>query len=826
MKQYNISFCSERHLTKPDKYEIGTMSGRLHSEILAWNDLSKLMAYCGCTFAPAVFKDNERKKENFLRQQVFALDFDSGITAAEVKNRADSYRLPALFSYKTFSWTPEKDKFRVVFALDHVIYDRFTAESIIGMLMFIFPECDKACKDVSRMFLGSNNGLIKELTLGSEISIDALDMAVYLYAVDRYGEAHYKREVNKLYDRLYIKIEKSSKIYHLDEQGYIVMNKVEIRALDRTDMKNSAAKENGRRQLSNVDFKVLYDRCRMYRNFVSGTEYYYYHEMFFMASNFINMQKESKAFMKAVWSKENEHCVAYTENRDWAVIMRYMKDRGYNPQRCDEACPYAKDCPHCKNMILTAAPGKTNIVPLKMKEYVTIEEADESLVSSIKDAMSRSGIKIIKAQTGLGKTTKYLEYILDSDRKYLIVVPTHKLADEICIKAQNMGITDIIKTPELKGFSDELMEEIQHIYDTGAGILGLTSLRNRFEAMNKSNPDYSALKAFFDRLDAAESHTGNLVITHERFLNLTEDSPMLDGRTVIVDEDILRTMLTVHCVSVKEVGLAIKRGVFDEKTVSRLKKILTSTGFRRYSGSKTMRIDEDVMTRLRDIRGNVLDLASASVLKNDGETITYLRTRQFPCRDVTILSATVDPKLYELYLGDNIKYYQCKEAPYKGRVHVHTDSTYSRDALINSEGHEELIKKLKEQTKSDIVITFVAVEEAFDTNLHYGNVEGLDFIKGKNISVIGLPNINEVVYKLYGMAMGIYNPEERMIYQKIQHNDHEFYLTTYRNETLRRIQLWFLETQLEQAVGRARLLRCDCKVTVYARFPIEQGEYE
>ena len=36
---------------------------------------------------------------------------------------------------------------------------------------------------------------------------------------------------------------------------------------------------------------------------------------------------------------------------------------------------------------------------------------------------------------------------------------------------------------------------------------------------------------------------------------------------------------------------------------------------------------------------------------------------------------------------------------------------------------------------------------------------------------------------------------------------------------------WMISSQLEQAVGRARLLREDCTVIVYAGFPVEQAEY-
>ena len=97
-------------------------------------------------------------------------------------------------------------------------------------------------------------------------------------------------------------------------------------------------------------------------------------------------------------------------------------------------------------------------------------------------------------------------------------------------------------------------------------------------------------------------------------------------------------------------------------------------------------------------------------------------------------------------------------------------------------------------------------------------------MEGQDIAVIGLPNADEKVYKLYGMLMGVEPDKETWRYKKIQYNGYEFYLNTFSNYRLRTIQLWMIESNLEQAVGRARLLRHDCTVTVFARFPIDQAE--
>jgi hypothetical protein len=47
---------------------------------------------------------------------------------------------------------------------------------------------------------------------------------------------------------------------------------------------------------------------------------------------------------------------------------------------------------------------------------------------------------------------------------------------------------------------------------------------------------------------------------------------------------------------------------------------------------------------------------------------------------------------------------------------------------------------------------------------------------------------------------------------------------TYKNEQLRELQLYFISKELEQCIGRARLLRNDCTVLVFSNFPVEQSE--
>ena len=187
------------------------------------------------------------------------------------------------------------------------------------------------------------------------------------------------------------------------------------------------------------------------------------------------------------------------------------------------------------------------------------------------------------------------------------------------------------------------------------------------------------------------------------------------------------------------------------------------------------------------------------------------------------MSATANAEIYSMLTHYDVHHYPCKMAEYRGKLKLYPKYTFSRHALLEQYG---IIDYLKNKIGDDTVITFKAFEKLFDTEYHYGAVEGLNCMEGKNISVIGLPNVDELVYKLYGMAAGV-NPDScNMRSMRVEYNGYDLCINSFDNEKLRTIQLWMVESLLEQAVGRARLLRFECTVKVFARFPIDQALIE
>ena len=75
-----------------------------------------------------------------------------------------------------------------------------------------------------------------------------------------------------------------------------------------------------------------------------------------------------------------------------------------------------------------------------------------------------------------------------------------------------------------------------------------------------------------------------------------------------------------------------------------------------------------------------------------------------------------------------------------------------------------------------------------------------------------------------GYYMGYSGNTDKLRYRETEHNGYKFWFYTYDNELLRRIQLWMIESELEQSVGRARLLREECTVHLFSDFPLRQAE--
>lgn len=111
--------------------------------------------------------DGDRLKENLLSQQIMMLDFDNTkiVNGVKVKDTEhyvvmdDILKSPwmtkhAAFMYKSFSYTDDWQRFRVVIFLDKLLRQHEEVTATYQWLMAKFPDADPSPKDCSRIFYG------------------------------------------------------------------------------------------------------------------------------------------------------------------------------------------------------------------------------------------------------------------------------------------------------------------------------------------------------------------------------------------------------------------------------------------------------------------------------------------------------------------------------------------------------------------------------------------------------------------------------------------------------------------------------------------------
>lgn len=136
------------------------------------------------------------------------------------------------------------------------------------------------------------------------------------------------------------------------------------------------------------------------------------------------------------------------------------------------------------------------------------------------------------------------------------------------------------------------------------------------------------------------------------------------------------------------------------------------------------------------------------------------------------------------------------------------------------------IEKLLEKKISDKVRKHLVnlIELADENSIYFGNSEGCNCMKGQDMAVIGTPHMADFLYILLAYQIGYSGENDKLRYQEVKYSGYKFWLCTYSNELLRRIQFWMIESELEQSVGRAGLLREDCTVWLFSDFPLVQAE--
>lgn len=878
MNEIKISYDNHKFQSKPSGDMVRYISNRLakSGKVLSPKNMRRTafkIGEEGCTFSPATFKNGKRNKDNFEQQQMISLDFDNKdsnkkISFEQVKERADHYDLPMFFAYDTFS-NDNHDKFRIVFLNDAPITDRRVAEAVQMAIGAMFPEADSSCfKDVSKLYYGGK-GMIYYDDKMTKINIESV-FRNYTYCMkEKYKPNHYKDHIAKFAKETGIALNENGLLDvritdHLSEtddptedlgaennnkngknspstiicnyilpDGEIFPNRYYIINFDTrsSSVKIADKKDVNHKLHRSAILHDIYNKCRLLDDFVTGDRRLSHDELFGIATNLINVESGTKYFIETRSKHPELYDIGKTEK--WKADLSYMAQNDYRTERCEKYCPYHERCQHSRDILTTVNPRRGSMEQIAgyHEEYCSMEEMQDDVYGAIRKALFSHGNKfyVIKAQVGSGKSHSYLTLMKENDEmRFLIAAPTNLLKNELYEKAKEMGI-EVKVTPSLEEIKDEIDESIwnhiQKLYKKGKHRLVHKYIQNE---LNKE--DISCLRKYMERREKLKKWKGCVITTHRYLLNM--DKEKLDAfDSVIIDEDIIfkSAISNQEQITVRQLE-KLKKNTTDHGLLNKIKKLVKGSekgSCIEVEGYEWDVEDEDTPKASFDIpsfcRAERFYFRQSDKEKDlDEDTFVFLKKADFPGEKYIMVSATADEQVCNMFFKEGgVDFYECKKAKNKGTLNQYPQKSMSRSSIAKD---PEIIQRLMKRFKMDSSYTITFKNEHIG-DLHFGNTEGSNALEGEDILVIGTPYHAEFIYKLAAWSMGLeFDEDEKMERQEVVHNGYRFWFTTFKEENLRAIHFWMIESELEQAVGRARLLRNGCTVHLFSNFPLNQSK--
>ena len=734
-----------------------------------------------------------RNNDNWKSQQIFELDFDSGITPKEVLDRFKKWEITPNIIYYTLKSTEYAPRFRVVLIVDEEISDKDQAQFIRDGLLKLFPEADKQCKDAARIFYG---GKKTEKVSKTEIPLFNLlnIISTVMISNDNLQTRKLKKNKYSILDKYKnTDISAFSQLSHPDRREFLEKYK-----------KNK------------FDFEKAEENLKILQDFKSGI-HLKYAVLFGMATNFIHVLGGIN-YMKKIMEKNNAASKTHYNDDDFATL-KSVNYYGYLPSRIENWSPYSEDADYTDIIdAVRLSRGKLDIYePINR---VSLKEVEQAFWSNINDVLKEDdhNIHIIQAPVAIGKTEHLTQL-----NNVTICFPTHKLKREVCERMR----VEYDFVPEFPTFlKDTFNIKIQQLFN-----IGLSEDVNRLlkviaykpEQVDAQEIDIQCAQTYLKDIKKAKHSSKTILTTHIRGIY---DQHI--HNTLIFDEDPISELLSIKTVNLDDLKL-LGSNCINKDGINNVINYIERAEANVVKESKFFNLKiEDVKAIIdtTNIDSNVIQFFSSKCFirdKQNPDTIQYMVQRTLPAnKKIIILSATAIPELYQRMFGDRVRVYTTPEPIHKGNIKQDISKSYSRTSLKSkSTNIPELDKALNYQK----VITFKKYKGQFenaDKEIHLENTAGYDHLKNVNCAVVGTPHKSEIVYKLYAFAMSL--PVNSLNWQlqerRVEWKGMRFNFMTYEDKDLQALQLGLIESELIQAAGRARTLRYDCTVTILSDLPL------
>lgn len=130
------------------------------------------------------------------------------------------------------------------------------------------------------------------------------------------------------------------------------------------------------------DWKVVEDKCELYKIFVNGQRRLHHNELFGLSLSLMYLEGGEKKVLETI----GKYTELYDEAKDqsWTYWIDYNKKQGYKPKNCDDFCTLKDNCKHYYNMRNTVVPSNAIYVLNNDVSYFNKDEAFKMLLKELR----------------------------------------------------------------------------------------------------------------------------------------------------------------------------------------------------------------------------------------------------------------------------------------------------------------------------------------------------------------------------------------------------------------------------------------------------------
>lgn len=542
----------------------------------------------------------------WLSSHMLGIDIDDGLPVEEALRRCERYSLYPTIVYPTFSYREKLDdngipidKYRLIFIFDEPVTEVGTQKLLISMIMTIFPECDGACKNICRLWHGTNkgwfiiHGKLEELHT-STLNLQKLVEAFYMHIDKTKGKknrAKFFKDFCQIHhlrykgSRPYIEMlpdGKTIKPYWIDEEKANSIKSIKETTNSRGEVKVSYEKgekvqrepKDKQAKKRKVNFEVIAEKCPLFGRARDGEHWLYEPELVHLIKNLQGCEGGRQELERIILENPQFYNNEKHDQQFYLDKIEVIEFRIEGVTHCSDAwCPFFKT-EHCQCIGRTILENVDKTVPTidrsSTVNKVTLEQGQANFKEAFMSAIeaTEEGVYVIKSSMGAGKTQElanmdnWIERIPMQDTtapapKIVVAEPTHvmrgELGSRLCQNLSEVFNTQVIQVlpkPPIEKICDdeEQIKRYKAYMRMGAHELCSTIHNDAiYKAMRDG--DTECIEYLSNKDLVAQKDVRAVVTTHDKVLVTSEFD---DAELIIFDEDPTQRLLKTGETSIED----------------------------------------------------------------------------------------------------------------------------------------------------------------------------------------------------------------------------------------------------------------------------------